>query len=162
MKKRSAYKPRNINPKAHLVALMGVQFMSPMDQMSRVIGLNAAIHNVIRAHQLQEAWCVVVDAVNTIEQLLKMPSVAKGGEDYIRHINGAVSAILHRYQIKNTPALYPGEVNTLHELGELWQELLTVVTHAEFFKAEEAVVRHVMTCRNAIDVTVLPVVEVFA
>ena len=141
---------------------MGVQFLKPMDQLSRVIGLNAAIYNVIRGHELKEAWCVVVDAVNTIEQLLKMPSVAKGGEDYTKHINATVLGIINRYQLKGTPALYPSEVITLHELGELWQDMLAVVTNAEFIKAEKAVVRHVMTSKKSIDITVVPVSEVFS
>jgi len=154
-------KPRHTaNPQAFMVALMGVRLLSKPDQQKRTDALNAAVQNAITGQDLRNAWCVIADALNVTEMLLKMPSVAKGGSDYIKKANALVGSILDRYADKDTTSLYPHEVRALHELSELWQELLSVVTNAELFKAEEQVVKRVMQDKNARDVVVMKVSEV--
>ena len=69
--------------------------------------------------------------------------------DYINAIQGVVVKILDRQKATGTKALYPGELEDLRGMVDLWVELLSTVTHREYFTAEERAQKKLQTVLRA-------------
>jgi hypothetical protein len=135
-------KPRHASPNSLWVALMGVRYLSADDQLKRAEAVALAVQDIKQGDAGKTQWSAVFDAVNMLEQFFKSPKIAKGTEGYIDEVQQVVVGIMDR-QKQGKRALYAGEVEVLDDLSATWASVLSVVTHAEYFQAEEAVVRRV-------------------
>lgn len=142
MRKRSKYRPRPVNPQAHLVAIQGAAWLSTDDQLRWAQDLDAAVLAVARGQATQGDWDVIFDAVNLIEQLVRM----RRGRDEGGLVQAAQQAcvdILDRQRATSTLAVRATELAALQDLVAGLATLLSGITQAERFQAGEQVARRV-------------------
>ncbi|MDE2403071.1 MAG: hypothetical protein KGL90_15555, partial [Burkholderiales bacterium] len=78
-----------------------------------------------------------------------MPTVMRNAGDYINTMQGVIVKILGRQKATGTKALYPGELEDLRGMVDVWVELLSTVTHREYFTAEERAQKRLQTVLRA-------------
>ncbi|MFO0255153.1 MAG: hypothetical protein ACK52V_13640 [Betaproteobacteria bacterium] len=137
-RKRSKYRPRGINPRAHLVAMMGVSWLSQDDQVKWALAIDDAVRAVARGQASQAQWREIFDAVNLVEQLVIMRKAHAPGR-IVQAAQDACVAILDRQRETGVRAARASELAALHELRAGWVELMSGITQAERFAAGEAV-----------------------
>jgi uncharacterized protein (UPF0147 family) len=137
-RKRSRYRPRGVNPTAHLVAMMGVSWLSRDDQTLWALAIDDAVRAVARGQASQAHWREIFDAVNLVEQLVIMRK-AQDPHGLVQAAQDACEAILDRQRATGVRAARASELAALHELRAGWVELMSGITQAERFAAGEAV-----------------------
>ena len=137
MKKRKAYKPKQVNPMAWKVAVMGQCKLSKHDQEQFAAPVVLAVDNVRKAAASKADWQAIFDVANMIDTFSTMPKVMQNATGYVRALQDVIERILTRQKKTGTKALYPGELKDLTEMVELWQEILSVVTMAEYLQCQE-------------------------
>lgn len=137
-RKRSKYRPRGVNPTAHLVAIMGVSWLSRDDQTLWALAIDDAVRAVARGQASQAHWREIFDAVNLVEQLVIMRKAHDPGR-IVQAAQDACEAILDRQRATGVRAARASELAALHELRAGWVELMSGITQAERFAAGEAV-----------------------
>jgi hypothetical protein len=141
-RKRSKYRPRGINPRAHLVAMMGVSWLSQDDQVKWALAIDDAVRAVARGQASQAHWREIFDAVNLVEELVRMRKAHDPGR-IVQAAQDACEAILDRQRATGVRAARASELAALHELRAGWVELMSGITQAERFAAGEAVAHRV-------------------
>jgi len=142
MRKRSAYRPRGVNPAAHLVAMQGACRLSLDDRTVWALQLAGAIDAVRRAQAAEADWRCIFDCVNLVEEFCRM-RLARDEGGVVDRAQKACVAILDRQRATGTRAARAAELQALAALQEAWINLLAGVTHAERFAAGERVARRV-------------------
>ena len=142
MRKRSAYRPRGVNPAAHLVAMQGACRLSLDDRTVWALQLAGAIDAVRRAQAAEADWSCIFDCVNLVEEFVLM-RLARDDGGVVERAQEACVAILDRQRATGTRAARAAELQALAALQEAWIFLLENVTHAERFAAGERVARRV-------------------
>lgn len=142
MRKRSAYRPRGVNPAAHLVAMQGACRLSLDDRTVWALQLAGAIDAVRRAQAAEADWRCIFDCVNLVEEFVRM-RLARDDGGVVERAQEACVAILDRQRATGTRAARAAELQALAALQEAWIFLLENVTHAERFAAGERVARRV-------------------
>jgi hypothetical protein len=137
-RKRSKYRPRGVNPTAHLVAMMGVSWLSQDDQVKWALAIDDAVRAVARGQASQAHWREIFDAVNLVEELVRMRKAHDPGR-IVQAAQDACEAILDRQRATGVRAARASELAALHELRAGWVELMSGITQAERFAAGEAV-----------------------
>jgi uncharacterized protein (UPF0147 family) len=137
-RKRSRYRPRGVNPTAHLVAIQGVSWLSRDDQTLWALAIDDAVRAVARGQASQAHWREIFDAVNLVEQLVIMRK-AQDPHGLVQAAQDACEAILDRQRATGVRAAHASELAALHELRAGWVELMSGITQAERFAAGEAV-----------------------
>lgn len=137
-RKRSRYRPRGVNPTAHLVAMMGVSWLSRDDQTLWALAIDDAVRAVARGQASQAHWREIFDAVNLVEELVRMRKAHDPGR-IVQAAQDACEAILDRQRATGVRAARASELAALHELRAGWVELMSGITQAERFAAGEAV-----------------------
>jgi hypothetical protein len=137
-RKRSRYRPRGVNPTAHLVAIQGVSWLSRDDQTLWALAIDDAVRAVARGQASQAHWREIFDAVNLVEQLVIMRKAADP-HGLVQSAQDACEAILDRQRATGVRAARASELAALHELRAGWVELMSGITQAERFAAGEAV-----------------------
>jgi hypothetical protein len=137
-RKRSKYRPRGVNPTAHLVAIMGVAWLSRDDQTLWALAIDDAVRAVARGQASQAHWREIFDAVNLVEELVRMRKAHDPGR-IVQAAQDACEAILDRQRATGVRAARASELAALHELRAGWVELMSGITQAERFAAGEAV-----------------------
>ncbi|MFO0439146.1 MAG: hypothetical protein ACK51Q_00625 [Betaproteobacteria bacterium] len=137
-RKRSRYRPRGVNPTAHLVAIQGVAWISRDDQTLWALAIDDAVRAVARGQASQAQWRDILDAVNLGEQLVIMRTAHDPGR-IVQAAQDACVAILDRQRETGVRAARASELAALHELRAGWVELRSGITQAERFAAGEAV-----------------------
>jgi hypothetical protein len=137
-RKRSKYRPRGINPTAHLVAIMGVSWLSRDDQTLWALTIDDAVRAVARGQASQAHWREIFDAVNLVEELVRMRK-AHDPERIVQAAQDACEAILDRQRATGVRAARAAELAALQALRAGWVELMSGITQAERFAAGEAV-----------------------
>jgi hypothetical protein len=141
-RKRSKYRPRGVNPTAHLVAMMGVSWLSRDDQTLWALAIDDAVRAVARGQASQAHWREIFDAVNLVEQLVIMRK-AQDPHGLVQAAQDACEAILERQRATGVRAARAAELAALHALRAGWVELMSGITQAERFAAGEAVAHRV-------------------
>jgi hypothetical protein len=141
-KRCKAYRPRGVNPTAHLVAIMGVSWLSRDDQTLWALAIDDAVRAVARGQASQAHWREIFDAVNLVEQLVIMRK-AQDPHGLVQDAQDACEAILDRQRATGVRAARASELAALHELRAGWVELMSGITQAERFAAGEAVAHRV-------------------
>jgi hypothetical protein len=137
-RKRSKYRPRGINPTAHLVAIQGVAWLSRDDQTLWALTIDDAVRAVARGQASQAHWREIFDAVNLVEELVRMRKAHDPGR-IVQAAQDACEAILDRQRATGVRAARASELAALHALRAGWVELMSGITQAERFAAGEAV-----------------------
>ena len=141
-RKRSKYRPRGVNPTAHLVAIQGVAWLSRDDQTLWALAIDDAVRAVARGQASQAHWREIFDAVNLVEELVRMRKAHDPGR-IVQAAQDACEAILDRQRATGVRAARASELAALHELRAGWVELMSGITQAERFAAGEAVAHRV-------------------
>lgn len=137
MKKRKAYKPKQVNPMAWKVAVMGQCKLSEHDQEQFAAPVNLAVDNVRKGVASKADWQAIFDVANMLDTFSKMPKVMQNATDYVRSLQNQIERILNRQKKTGAKALYPGELADLNDMVDLWREVLSVVTMAEYLQCQE-------------------------
>ncbi len=141
-RKRSRYRPRGINPQAHLMAIQGAAWLSTDDQLRWAQDVDAAVTLVARGKATKTDWEIIFDAVNLVEQLVRM----RRGRDeggLVDAAQEACMAILDRQRDTGSLAVRAAELAALQDLCAGFATLLNGITQAERFQAGERVERRV-------------------
>lgn len=142
-KKRSKrYKPYGINHKAHLVAMQGASLLSLDDRTAWALTLEGAISAIRTATASEADWCTVFDAVNLVEQLVRM-RLAPDTYGLVQAAQDACEAITDRQRSTGVRAARASELAALTDLRASFVGLMDGITHSERLAADQAVARRV-------------------
>ena len=137
MSKRKRYRPRPVNPNVLALAGIGQSKLMTEDQEARITPPRLALEQITKGQASKADWQAIFDVINMLDRFVKMPTVMRHGRDYLNTMQGVVVGILDRQKATGTKALYPGELEDLRGLVDLWAELLATVTHREYSLAED-------------------------
>ena len=137
MSKRKAYKPKQVNPMAWKVAVMGQCKLSQHDQEQFAAPVELAVDNVRKGVASKADWQAVFDVANMLDTFSTMPKVMQNATDYVRSLQNQIERILTRQKQTGAKALYPGELSDLTDMVDLWKEVLSLVTMAEYLQCQE-------------------------
>lgn len=137
MSKRKRYRPKPVNPNVLALASIGQSKLTAEDQDSRTGPPRLALEQITKGQASQTDWQAIFDVINMLDRFVKMPTVMRHGKDYLNTMQGVVVTILDRQKSTGTKAIYPGELEDLRGLVDLWSELLATVTHREYSMAED-------------------------
>lgn len=137
MRKRSAYRPKGVNPTAHLVAMMGACRLSTTDALLRAERVRLAVDDACTGRADAPAWRVIFDGVNMAEQLIRMKSAA--GRDVVESLQDTIAVIVDREREQGTKALHAAEVAALRGFAADYAGLLCGVTQREYMEAQRGV-----------------------
>jgi hypothetical protein len=122
MSARKKYRPRGVAENPLFIAFTGVRLLSKADQAANALRLNMAVDDI--------------DMVNVMSDDRR---IMTGADEFVGSVQEAVMTILDRQKATGSKALYPAEIQILRDLVSLWTEILGVVTHHQYFKAQERV-----------------------
>ncbi|WAC75344.1 hypothetical protein OU995_11860 [Roseateles sp. SL47] len=154
MRKRSSYRPRGVNPKAHVMAMQGAMKLGRDDQLIIAGRVAGAVDAAGQGVATQEQWGHIFDALNMIEALAHLGLVRDSAEFIQAHQTNIVQ-VLNRKKASGSATLHSEELKQLRDLSATWAEALAVVTHNEFFQAQERVIRKTINAANDPHVTVM-------
>jgi hypothetical protein len=137
-RKRSTYRPRGINPTAHLVAITGAALLTRDDRTVWALQMHDALDAVAKGKAQRHQWGTIFDAVNLAEELTRM-GLASDPDGVIRDAQAACAEIIRRQQATGTRAVRAGELAALRCLEAAMIDILAAVTHSERFRAEERI-----------------------
>lgn len=137
MRKRSRYRPRGVNPTAHLVAMHGAALLSRDDRTIWALEMRAALDAVREARATRHQWGTIFDSVNLAEELCRM-GLASDPEGVISAAQAVCAEVIRRHAV-GTRAARAGELAALWDLEAAMIDILSAVTHSERFRAEERI-----------------------
>lgn len=132
---RKGYRPRGVNPQAHVAALTGAALLSLDDRTVWALELDDAITSVGRGQATLEQWDAIFAAAALAEQLV-IDRLAKDPRGVIKAAHQACVDILTR---TGTRAVRASELAALRDLQASWVDLLANLTHSQKFQAEERI-----------------------
>jgi hypothetical protein len=138
-KPRKAYRPKHVNPKAFLLGMQGARLLSADDQLTRAANLAAAVDATAAGTATLTDWRLIFDCVNLLDAFSRMPKVMKGAAAFMDTLQGAVVDIVDRLRDTGRHEIHTDELQTLRDMQGLWADVLAVVTHQQFFQAQERV-----------------------
>lgn len=136
MRKRSNHQVRHTNPDSWRVAMQGSMLLSKPDQEARTEPVIQAVALISQGKATKPHWQAIFDALNMLEQFSRMPKVMRGAQDWIESMQAVIVGILDRSK-SGTKALHPSELADLRGMADLWVDVLSTVTHREYFECEE-------------------------
>jgi len=135
-KPRKKYRPRwQAKPVTLQLAIQGVAYLSREDQDARVAPVREAVSFISKGAGTKEHWSAIFDALNMLEQFNQMPQVMTGARDYIESMQTVIVNILDRAK-EGKRALYPTELEDLRGFADLWADVLSTVTHRDYYVCE--------------------------
>jgi hypothetical protein len=137
-RKRSSYRPRGINPTAHLMAMHGAARLTRDDRTVWALQMYDALDAVAKGKAQRQQWGTIFDAVNLAEELVRM-GLAADPDGIISGAQAVCAEIIRRQQATGTRAVRAGELAALRCLEAAMIDILAAVTHSERFRAEERI-----------------------
>lgn len=138
MSKRKAYRPKQVNPMAHVVAFQGSHILSKPDQLKQALNLATAVSNISKTGGLKEDWLIVFDVVNMVNVMDDEGRVIQGAAEFVGRCQDVAEAAMDRRKA-GTAALKAAELQTLRELQTLWAEILGGMTYSDWARCTKAV-----------------------
>lgn len=135
MSKRKAYRPKPVKTCTLQLAAQGWAYLSKEDQEAKAAPVREAVAFIAQGKASKEHWSAIFDALNMVEQFNQMPKVMKGAGDYIESMQSVIVAILDRSK-EGKRALYPSELEDLRGFADLWADVLSTVTHRDYYVCE--------------------------
>lgn len=140
MSTRKRYRPKHLKSANTLfIAIQGQRFLSKDDQTKAALALSLAVDDIAKGNGTRAQWMEVFDAINLIEQWNKVPKIMKGAAEFVDGIQNTVVSIMDRQKETGSKALKAEELKALRDLAGLFTDCLSVVTHSDYFKAQEKV-----------------------
>lgn len=136
-KPRKKYKPKHVNPVFWKVAVMGQFRLSGFDQENFAAPAKLAVENAAKGCASKADWQAIFDVINMIDTFSTMPKVMQDATDYARSIQNVIERLINRQKETKSTSLYSHELADLRGLIDLWCEVLTVVTMAEYLQCQE-------------------------
>jgi len=136
-KPRKKYKPKHVNPVSWKVAVIGQCRLSGFDQENFAAPAKLAVENAAKGCASKADWQAIFDVINMIDTFSTMPKVMQDATDYARSIQNVIERLLNRQKETKSTSLYSHELADLRGLIDLWCEVLTVVTMAEYLQCQE-------------------------
>lgn len=131
MKKRKAYRPKPVNPMAHIVAAKGAFYLSKPDQLKQAMSLAAAVANISKTGGLKEDWMIVFDVINMSQVTNDEARLMTGGNDFIEGCMDMVTDVMERRK-SGVLSLRASELQMLRDLQSLWADLLSTMTYSDW------------------------------
>ena len=141
-KRCKAYRPRGVNPTAHLVAIQGASRLSLDDRLAWGLALEAAISAIRTATATEADWSTVFDGVNLVEQLVRM-RLAPDTDGLVQAAQDACVAITDRQRATGVRAARATELAALTDLRASFVGLMDGISHSERLAADNAVAHRV-------------------
>ena len=128
------------NPQAWIIAIHGARLLSKHDQATRAMNLHICIDRIATGKAEIDDWRQVFDVCNLLEQFGKNPRVMRNAQEFIEHAQEQIVSIMDRQKADpKCKTLRAIELQALRDMETLWAEVLGVITHSEYFRAEQAV-----------------------
>lgn len=137
-KPRKKYRPRGVNPVSYLATIMGAALLTRDDVIRFAENVHAAVDAVRQGNAEKHHWQSIFNAINLMDELIRM-RLAQDPHGVIGEMQGTVSAILTRAAERGTKALLADELATLRDIAATFTDLLSGLTHAQLFNAQERV-----------------------
>ena len=125
------------------MAIQGAAKLDTTDVLKFIAPLDAAIEAARQAKATKEHWQAVFNAINLIEELVRR-KIARDENGAIEAIQMAVISALDRLKSTGSKTLKAQEISALMDLLGVYSDLLSGITHSEFFDAELGVRRRLM------------------
>lgn len=134
MSARKKYRPRGVNPTAHLMAMMGAARMSNTDALTRALRLQGCIEKASRAEAEVNDWRHVFDCVNIVEELCRL-KVARG-LDLVGRLQEVIADIHDRHRTTGVRSLRALELAALRGFGADYAGIISGVTQQQYMTAQ--------------------------
>lgn len=158
---RKAYRPRGVNPQAHVAAIMGVAKLTVEDRTSWQLALKDAITAVQRAVAVKEDWAEIFDAINLVEQA-KIDGYIGDPDGLIEAAQEVCVHILDRHRSSGIKAARAAELATLWDVAEAFGLAMSGLTHRErddLGRALDRRIQHALRTRDPLTTRVVDCVE---
>ena len=136
-KPRKSYRPRPINPMAHLGAMMGAACMSRDDTLVRSMALRDAVEKASKGAATRDDWRLIFDCINLVDQLARMRVLQ--GLDVLEALQETVMQVMDRQRDTGTKALRAQELAALRDFAADYATVLRSVTRQQYAQAQRAV-----------------------
>ena len=141
---RKAYRPRAVDPHAHLRAITYTRRIDAADAARQVALLNDALAAFMRGHDCPQHWRSLADCANVAESLSLLGIGSNAEADRIVHeAQVALSAVATRRQQRGSWTLYAAEIDALQWLLALHKAQLEAADYFEFDRALAATKRRI-------------------
>ena len=130
------YRPRAVNPFAHLVAIQGAALLTLDDRVRWALQIEDAITAVQTAKADVSHWTAIFDAVNLVEQLV-LDGYAKDTDGIVEAAQQACVDIMDRRVKSGARAVRSTELAALRTLAGAWADLIDNLTHQQRRASEE-------------------------
>ena len=137
MRKRSSYRPKGINPNAHIMAMMGAAALSTTDVLLRAERVSLSVRQACIGQATAADWRQIFDAVNMAEQFIRMKLAA--GREVVEGLQDLIEAIHDRQRDTGTKALRQAEKEMLQDFAADYACILSGVTQQQHMLAQRAV-----------------------
>lgn len=141
-KPRKAYRPRGVNPLAHVMAMQGAAALTRDDRLAWLTGLHEALAAVRTGSAQRPQWAALFDAINLIEQFTLM-GICRDDDGLVATSQDAVAAILDRQAQSGVRAARAAELAALGDVVTSYADVLAAVTHAQMYEAQARVAERV-------------------
>ena len=136
-RKRSSYRPKGVNPNAHIMAMMDAAALSSDDVLIRASRVRLAVDQACMGQATPADWRQVFYAVNMAEQLIRMKLA--GGRDAVEGLQATIEAIHDRQRATGTKALHQAERAALQDFAADYAGILSGVTQQQYMLAQRGV-----------------------
>lgn len=136
-RKHSKYKPKGVNPMAHVMAMMGACRLSTDDALLRAERVRGAVDAACTGRASQQSWRLLFDAVNVAEQLVRAKRAT--GRDAVDSLQDTIAVIVDRERTDGTRALHAAEIAALRGFAADYAGLLSGLTQQQYMQARAGV-----------------------
>jgi hypothetical protein len=160
-KPRKAYRPKGVNPQAHVMAMLGASRVSVNDRLTWQLALQNAIEAVQKAQAKREEWAEIFDAINLVEQLL-IDGYIQDPDKLIEAAQAVCVTVLDRQKASGVKAARASELATLWDVASAFGEAMSGLTNAERLRLNERLdrrIQHALRTRDPLLTRVVNVVE---
>lgn len=136
-RKRSAYRPKPVNPRSFAMAMMGTCALSREDVLLRASRLRLAVDQACMGQATPADWRQVFDCVNLAEQLIRIRLCA--GQDVVEGLQEFIESIHDRQRATGARALHHDERASLRDFAADYATILGGVTQQQYMLAQRGV-----------------------
>lgn len=137
-RKRSSYRPKRVNLQAHLLAIQGACCLSKDDALARAWAVSLAVADIAKGVHSVQSLKAICYAVNMAEAFCDA-GLCKDESHLITDTERTVAKVVERGQDAPTPE----ELAMLVDFAANYGDIVSRVTHQEYFAAEQLVLSRV-------------------
>lgn len=138
-KPRKQYRPKGVNPTAHIMGMMGASALHIDDRTVWSLALDSAITSVAQGKASVQQWSCLFEAAALLEGLVKVGK-AKDPDNIVGRAEDTCVAIISRYK-QGQRAVRAQELADLRALFTAWLYATSNLTQGEKFQAEQRAAR---------------------